>query len=148
MACPSCGATNRVDTEKVRQDLQPACGRCGTPLRAPGEARGAAPGVVEVTESGFAEQVLGSPLPVLLDVWAPWCAPCRGMEPVIKDLAATLEGKVRVAKLNADRSPEAVARLHIQGIPTLILFKGGQEVTRMVGARGRNDILRALTPLV
>ncbi len=142
LSCPRCGAVNRVDAEKLRQDLQPVCGRCGAPLR-PG-----AGGVVEVTEAGFAEQVLRSPVPVLLDVWAPWCAPCRGMEPVIKELAASLEGRVRVAKLNADHSPETVARLRIQGIPTLILFKGGQEVTRMVGARPRGDILRALTPLV
>ncbi len=139
LTCPRCGATNRLDAEKLQQDLQPVCGRCGTPLR--GAAAG---GVVEVTEAGFADQVLRSPMPVLLDVWAPWCAPCRGMEPVIKELAASLEGRVRVAKLNADHSPDTVARLRIQGIPTLILFKGGQEVTRMVGARGKGDILRAL----
>ncbi|HXY38056.1 MAG TPA: thioredoxin [Vicinamibacteria bacterium] len=140
--CPRCGATNRVDAEKVKQDLQPVCGRCGTRLEA------GAGGVVEVTESGFADQVLRSALPVLLDVWAPWCAPCRGMEPVIRELAASLTGKVKVAKLNADRSPDTVSRLRIEGIPTLILFKDGQEVTRMVGARGKADILRTLTPLV
>ena len=142
MQCPRCGATNRVDAEKVKQDLQPVCGRCGTRLEA------GAGGVVEVTESGFADQVLRSALPVLLDVWAPWCAPCRGMEPVIRELAASLTGKVKVAKLNADRSPDTVSRLRIEGIPTLILFKDGQEVTRMVGARGKADILRTLTPLV
>ncbi len=140
MHCPRCGATNRVDAEKVRQNLQPVCGRCGAPLRGGG--------VIEVTEAGFADQVLRSPVPVLLDVWAPWCAPCRGMEPVIEELANSLEGRVRVAKLNADRSPDTLARLRIQGIPTLILFKGGQEVTRMVGARPKADILRTLTPLV
>ena len=142
LQCPRCGATNRVDAEKVRQDLQPVCGRCGTPLDPAGSR------VVEVTESGFADQVLRSAMPVLLDVWAPWCAPCRGMEPVIEDLAASLTGKLKVAKLNADRSPDTVSRLRIQGIPTLILFKDGQEVTRMVGARGKADILRAVGPLV
>ncbi len=101
-----------------------------------------------MTESGFADQVLHSTVPVLLDIWAPWCAPCRGMEPVIKELAASLGGRVKVAKLNADRSPDTVARLRIQGIPTLILFKDGQEVTRMVGARGKTDILRTVAPLV
>jgi thioredoxin 2 len=138
--CPRCGSTNRVDADKVRQNLQPVCGRCGAQLHAPP--------VVEVTEAGFTDQVLHSPLPVLLDVWAPWCAPCRGMEPVIEELASSLEGKLRVAKLNADRSPDTVARLRIQGIPTLILFKGGQEVTRMVGARPKADIMRTLGPLV
>jgi thioredoxin 2 len=100
--------------------------------------------VVEVADSCFEEQVLASPLPVLLDVWAPWCVPCRGMEPVIQDLAASLSGRVRVAKLNLDRSPQSSARLRIQGVPTLIVFKGGHEVARMVGARGKSELMRAL----
>jgi thioredoxin len=103
--------------------------------------------VVEVADGRFEEQVLASPLPVLLDVWAPWCVPCRGMEPVIQDLAASLSGRVRVAKLNLDRNPESVARLRIQGVPTLILFNGGHEVTRMVGVRGKNELMRVLAEL-
>jgi thioredoxin len=103
--------------------------------------------VVEVADSHFEEQVLASPLPVLLDVWAPWCVPCRGMEPVIEGLAASLSGRVRVAKLNLDRSPRSSARLKIQGVPTLIVFKGGHEVARMVGARGRSELLRVLGEL-
>jgi thioredoxin len=97
-----------------------------------------------VSDSGFDEHVLASPLPVLLDVWAPWCVPCRGMEPVIEELAASLAGKVRVAKLNVDRSPESAARLRIQGVPTVIVFKDGREVTRMVGARDKGELTRAL----
>ena len=100
--------------------------------------------VVEVADSRFEEQVLASPLPVLLDVWAPWCVPCRGMEPVIEELAASLSGRVRVAKLNLDRNPQSAARLRIQGVPTLIVFKGGHEVGRMVGARGKSELMRAL----
>ena len=113
------------------------CGRCGMALPKSSE-------VIEVSDSRFEEQVLASPLPVLLDVWAPWCVPGRGMEPVIEDLAASLSGRVRVAKLNVDRSPEAVARLRIQGVPTVIVFKGGQEVIRLVGARGKSELMRAL----
>jgi thioredoxin len=128
-----------VDSEKVRQGLQPVCGRCGAVL-ATSPSR-----VLEVTDARFDEDVLASPVPVLLDVWAPWCVPCRGMEPVVEELATALAGRVRVAKLNADHSPVALSRLRIQGIPTLILFKGGQEVTRMVGARGKAEILRTLT---
>ncbi len=100
--------------------------------------------VVEVADSRFEEQVLASPLPVLLDVWAPWCVPCRGMEPVIEELATSLSGRVRVAKLNLDRNPQSAARLRIQGVPTLIVFKGGREVGRMVGARGKSELMRAL----
>jgi thioredoxin len=103
--------------------------------------------VVEVADGRFEEQVLASPLPVLLDVWAPWCVPCRGMEPVIQELAVSLSGRVRVAKLNLDRNPQSVARLRIQGVPTLIVFNGGHEVGRMVGARGKQDLMRALADL-
>ena len=103
--------------------------------------------VVEVADGRFEEQVLASPVPVLLDVWAPWCVPCRGMEPVIQELAVSLSGRVRVAKLNLDRNPESAARLRIQGVPTLIVFKDGHEVGRMVGARGKNDLMRALAEL-
>jgi len=137
VACPRCGASNRVDATRVKEGLQPVCGRCRAPLPAPTSP-------LEVTDSGFEEQVLAAPLPVLLDVWAPWCAPCRGMEPVIEELAASLAGKVRVAKLNIDRNPEAAARLRILGVPTVIVFKDGREVTRMVGARERGELMRSL----
>ncbi len=139
--CQRCGATNRVDAEKVRQGLQPVCGRCGAGL-----SPSASP-VLETSEAHFDEDVLRSPLPVLLDVWAPWCVPCRGMEPVIEELAAELAGRVRVAKINSDRNPGAIGRLRIQGIPTLILFKQGQEVARLVGARAKADVLRAIGEL-
>ncbi len=106
------------------------------------------PVVLEVTDARFDEQVLASPLPVLLDVWAPWCVPCRGMEPVLRDLAASLDGRVRVAKLNLDRSPRAAGRLRIHGVPTLIVFRDGHEVARMVGARGKGELLRRLADVV
>ncbi len=138
VACPRCGASNRVDARRVGNGLQPVCGRCRAALPGPSE-------VVEVTDARFDEQVLGASVPVLLDVWAPWCVPCRGMEPVIEDLAASLAGRVRVVKLNVDRSPESVTRLRIQGVPTVIVFKDGHEVTRMIGARSKAELMRALS---
>jgi thioredoxin 2 len=126
-----------VAAERVRRGFQPVCGRCRATLHTSSE-------VVEVNDARFDEQVLSSPLPVLLDVWAPWCVPCRGMEPVIKELAASLSGRVRVAKLNIDRSPQAASRLRIQGVPTLIVFKDGHEVSRMVGTRGKGELMRVL----
>jgi len=137
VSCPRCGAANRVSAERLRRGAQAVCGRCRAPLPAPSE-------VLEVSDRHFDEQVLSSPLPVLLDVWAPWCVPCRGMESVIEELASSLAGRVRVAKLNIDRSPEAMGRLRIQGVPTFIVFKDGHEVSRMVGSRGRADLLRVL----
>ena len=141
VSCRRCGASNRVNAGRVRDGLQPVCGRCRAPLPT-------SSGVVEVTDSRFEDEVLASPLPVLLDVWAPWCVPCRGMEPVIEELAASLSGRVRVAKLNIDRSPEAASRLRIQGVPTVLVFKDGREVTRMVGERGKGELMRVLVGVV
>ncbi len=141
VVCRRCGATNRVDLEKAGKGLQAVCGRCKAALNAVSQ-------VMEVGEAGFDEQVLGSPLPVLLDVWAAWCAPCRGMAPIIEELASSLSGRLRVAKLDVDQNPAAAARLRIEGIPTLILFKEGREIARMIGARPKGDILAALDGLV
>jgi thioredoxin 2 len=137
VACPRCGATNRVDAGRVERGLQPVCGRCNGPLY-PASA------VVATSDARFDDQVLAAPLPVLLEVWAPWCVPCRGMEPILEELATALAGRVRVVKLNIDDNPATAARLRIQGVPTLVVFRGGHEVTRLVGARPKSDVLRAL----
>jgi len=121
----------------VRQGLEPVCGRCRARLPV-----SAAP--VEVTDETFEEEVLNSPLPVLLDVWAPWCVPCRSMGPILDDVASTLTGRACVVKLNSDQNPASAARLRIQGIPTLIIFKEGHEVTRMIGVRDRDELLEKL----
>jgi thioredoxin 2 len=135
--CPSCGATNRVPQEKLNQGLQPVCGRCKTLLLSDGRP-------VTVTDANFATDVERSPLPVLLDLWAPWCGPCRMVAPVVEELAKEMAGRVRVGKLNVDENPATAARFHVQSIPTLLVLKGGQEVERIVGAQPKTEIARRL----
>jgi thioredoxin 2 len=135
--CPSCGATNRVPLDKLRQGLQPVCGRCKTPLPADNKP-------VTVTDATFLAQVERSPLPILLDLWAPWCGPCRALAPVVEELAGDLAGRVKVAKLNVDENPATAARFHVQSIPTLLVLRDGKEVERIVGAQPKTEIVRRL----
>jgi thioredoxin 2 len=93
-----------------------------------------------VTDATFEAEVLRSPLPVLLDCWAPWCQPCRVLAPTIDALARSYAGRVRVAKLNVDENPATAARLAIQGIPTVLLFEGGRIQDRVVGVHPRGAL--------
>jgi len=86
-----------------------------------------------VTDDTFAAEVERSPIPVLVDMWAPWCGPCRMLAPTIEQLAADLAGRVKVAKLNTDENQQTAARFNISGIPAMLIFKGGREVDRIVG---------------
>jgi thioredoxin 2 len=135
--CPNCGATNRVPLEKLQPALQPICGRCKNPL--PIDAK-----PVTVTDANFAAEVERSPLPVLLDLWAPWCGPCRMVAPVLEELAKEMAGRVRVAKLNVDENPSTATRFQVRSIPTLLVLKGGKEMERIVGVQPKAEIARRL----
>ena len=137
LRCPICGATNRVPLEKLQQGLQPICGRCKNPL--PIDAK-----PVTVTDANFAAEVERSPLPVLLDLWAPWCGPCRMVAPALEELAKEMAGRVRVAKLNVDENPSTATRFHVRSIPTLLVLKGGKEMERIVGVQPKAEIARRL----
>lgn len=100
--------------------------------------------VLEITDSNFEQEVMGSKVPVLVDFWAAWCAPCRMIAPVVEAVAKDYEGKARVGKLNVDENNEISAKLGIKGIPTLILFKNGTEQERVVGATTKDNIARML----
>jgi thioredoxin 1 len=100
--------------------------------------------IVTVTDQDFEQQVLRSDLPVLVDFWAPWCGPCHTVAPVVEEIAAEQGGKLRVAKLNVDDSPQTAQRFGVLSIPTLTLFRGGQEHGRVIGAQGKEYIVRTL----
>jgi thioredoxin len=97
-----------------------------------------------VTDTTFAAEVERSPIPVLVDAWAPWCAPCRSIAPAIDELAAEHAGRVRFVKLNVDENPATASRFGIQSIPTLLVMDGGREVDRIVGAMPKPEIARRL----
>jgi len=99
---------------------------------------------VTVTDATFSSEVERSPLPVLVDMWAPWCRPCHMIAPVIDQLASEMAGRVRFAKLNVDENPATAARFDARSIPTLLVFKGGQEVDRLVGVQPKAEIARRL----
>jgi thioredoxin 2 len=139
--CPACGTTNRVPPARIAEGLRPVCGRCKTPL-------GPAGTPVTVTDASFSAEVERSPLPVLVDAWAPWCGPCRMIAPVIDALAAEYAGRLLVAKLNVDDNPGTAARFDLRSIPTLLLIKDGREVDRIVGAVPRSEIARRLARVV
>src|SRR5512137_2489246 len=93
-----------------------------------------------VTDAEFKTEVLDSTVPVLVDFWATWCGPCQVMGPVIDALAGEYEGKVKIMKLNVDENPQTPAQYGVRGIPTLIIFKGGAEAQRIVGASPKGNV--------
>jgi thioredoxin 1 len=104
--------------------------------------------VLELTEANFDEQVLKSAQPVLVDFWAEWCGPCRLLTPTIEKLAAEYLNKVRVGKIDTDSNRELATRYHIDSIPTVLLFKGGQIAKKFVGLRKEQDFKEAINAIL
>ena len=131
LACPHCGAMNRLPRERLGQS--PNCGRCHRALFI-GKP-------VALTEADFEQHALRGDLPVLVDFWAPWCGPCLAMAPQFEAAASLLEPQVRLAKIDTQAHPGSGARYGIRAIPTLVLFAGGREAARHSGAMGSGQIV-------
>jgi thioredoxin 2 len=121
VVCPSCSTKNRVPA--VARGV-PRCGNCQNPL----------PWVVDSSDADFAAVAEGSTIPVLVDVWAPWCGPCRRVSPALEQLATELAGKLKLVKINADEAPQVSRRFEVQAIPTLVLMDHGRVLVTQVGA--------------
>lgn len=131
VVCCHCAAVNRIPAGKPVGAAK--CGKCGAGLF---EGK-----PIDISGSNLETQIKRSGIPVLLDVWAPWCGPCQAMAPAYEAAALALEPAFRVVKLNSDAEPEASARLGVRGIPTMILFNEGREKARASGAMSANQIL-------
>lgn len=145
VTCENCGAKNRVDAGAAQKSLQAVCGRCGAKLNAGAQAGRAGNKPLTVTDASFEREVLGGgSLPVLLDCWAEWCGPCRMIAPALEELAAESQGRYVIAKLNVDENPQTSAQFGVRSIPTLLIFKHGQLVERIVGAQPKHAIAARL----
>ncbi len=119
--CPACGTRNRVPAAARGV---PRCGSC----------RSALPWITSADEATFDDIVVRARMPVLLDLWAPWCGPCRAVSPLLEELGRELAGRLKVVKINVDAAPALAARFNAQSIPTLVLTRSGRELSRRVGA--------------
>lgn len=137
LPCSDCGAKNRIPVARLDQD--PRCGKCQAALPVQNLSL-----PVIVTDTTFDREVLASPLPVLVDCWAPWCGPCKSIGPVVNDLAAKYRARVKIAKLNLDDNPGIGSRYAISSVPTFLLVKNGQIVDTLIGALPREQLESAI----
>ncbi len=149
VTCGRCGAQNRVDERAAQRLRRPICGKCGAELNLKAGAQTDAGRPVVVTDATLdSELQAAGARPLLLDCWAAWCAPCRTIAPLLDELAAEAAGRYVIAKLNVDENKRIAAQFAIQGIPTLLIFKHGQLVDRLVGAQPKETIAARLAAYI
>ena len=143
--CKGCGAKNRVDENKLANS-EAKCGRCGEKLEASASASSAHDlKAAVITDQSFEHEVMQERgRPVLVDAWAPWCGPCRIIGPVIDQLAAESQGRYKIGKLNVDENPYTASRYQIASIPTMLIFRDGQLVDRLIGLQSKPAIAERL----
>jgi thioredoxin 1 len=103
-----------------------------------------APSVTTLSDTTFDEEIGAADEPVLVDFWAEWCGPCKMVAPILDEIAEEHEGKIRIAKLNVDDNPEIARRFSVMSIPTLIVFRDGEEAARIIGAKGKGQLVQEL----
>lgn len=140
--CLNCGTKNRMPEDRLNGE--PKCGKCGSPLV--GKEDAVHP--VDITDASFSSEILLFPGSVLVDCWAPWCAPCRAVAPVLDELASKYAGDVKIAKLNIDENPITASQYSVQSIPTMLFFREGKLVNRLVGAFPKGVIERNLLDII
>jgi thioredoxin len=142
VVCEACGTRNRVEEHRLAAQ-EARCGRCGNKLAA-GTRHEDKP--LEVSDGTFEREVLQASRerPVVLDCWAPWCGPCRLVGPIMDQLANESQGRYRVAKLNVDENPQVASQFQIASIPTMLIFKDGKLVDRLIGAQPKQTIANRL----
>lgn len=142
VVCRECGTKNRVEETRLATS-EAKCGRCGATLPAATGQQDSKP--VNITDQTFEREVLQtSGRPVLVDCWAAWCGPCRMIAPVLDQLAAESQGRYRITKLNVDENQQTSARFRISSIPTLLIFKDGKLIDRLIGAQSKQAIAERL----
>jgi thioredoxin 2 len=142
--CQNCGTKNRVDEERLATS-EAKCGKCGNRLEPTGARNGQESAPVIVTDATFDREIMGvTGKPVLVDCWAPWCGPCRVVGPLMDQLANESQGRYRIAKLNVDDNPQTASRYQIASIPTMLIFKNGKLIDRLVGAQPKQTIAERL----
>ncbi|HET7636440.1 MAG TPA: thioredoxin [Candidatus Limnocylindria bacterium] len=132
LTCANCGAKNRI---RPAARGVPTCGKCGQPL----------PWLVDATDASFAAEADAS-VPVVVDLWAPWCGPCRFVSPILAEMARDYRGRLKVVKVNVDQNPGLARRFEASSIPTMVVLQGGKPVDRIIGAMPKEQLVARISP--
>ncbi len=137
LACTACRAKNRIPVARLKEG--PKCGKCKAPLPLKDLGK-----VMTVTDATFEQEVMQSPLPVLVDCWAPWCGPCKAIAPVLDSLAEKYQTRLKIVKVNMDENTRTGSRFSISSVPTMLLVKRGRVQETLQGALPREQLVAAI----